>query len=341
MGDFRRRLMMSAFGGEGDPDLPQGAIPCEQIFTDGYSVFIDSGLVAMRSMSIDTDLQVVKAPNTGHYPFGYYISSVRYTPIAFDSSGHLQAGYGNYYSYTSTSFSTRYQPMRHFRVVMTDTGHSAVVTEDGSTFLEESIEYDETSRVFSDTNTLSILGRKTSNSAIETGSWRGGIGKTKIYSDDHFGTLVADYIPCYYNGNFGLWDKVSETHLTGTTQNGVYGYGKHWGTSGFSPNVRVHTSHGYIYDNRWCSLSPLIAIPQGCTQIMIHLASEVNSDMTVGFYKSTGAYVSYYTYNSVDRVLTVPSTAFYIRATFYTQNLDSGFLYDVTNDKYIWKGINV
>ena len=41
------------------------------------------------------------------------------------------------------------------------------------------------------------------------------MGRTKIYGDDHFGTLLADYYPCYYNGYFGFWDHISGTHLIG------------------------------------------------------------------------------------------------------------------------------
>ena len=33
----------------------------------------------------------------------------------------------------------------------------------------------------------------------------------KIYSDNTYGGLVFDGVPCYYNGQYGLWDKVSGT----------------------------------------------------------------------------------------------------------------------------------
>ena len=44
----------------------------------------------------------------------------------------------------------------------------------------------------------------------------------KIYSDDNFTTLVFDGVPCIYNNEYGLWDKVSNTFFGNAAGSGAF-----------------------------------------------------------------------------------------------------------------------
>lgn len=44
----------------------------------------------------------------------------------------------------------------------------------------------------------------------------------KIYGDDTFTTLVFDGVPCYYNGQFGLWDFVSDSFFGNAAGSGAF-----------------------------------------------------------------------------------------------------------------------
>ena len=44
----------------------------------------------------------------------------------------------------------------------------------------------------------------------------------KIYSDNSFTTLVFDGIPCVYNGDYGIWDKVSDSFFGAVSDSGTF-----------------------------------------------------------------------------------------------------------------------
>lgn len=44
----------------------------------------------------------------------------------------------------------------------------------------------------------------------------------KIYSDATFTTLVWDAVPCYYNGEYGMWDKVSDSFFGNAAGSGAF-----------------------------------------------------------------------------------------------------------------------
>ena len=44
----------------------------------------------------------------------------------------------------------------------------------------------------------------------------------KIYSDYDLTTLVFDGVPCYYNGEYGLWDKVSDSFFGNAAGSGAF-----------------------------------------------------------------------------------------------------------------------
>jgi hypothetical protein len=333
MSGFRRKLM-SMCGNEGD--LPPGAIPCEMIYTDGYNGFIDTGITPTRSMSFDMEITPVLPDGAIYaFPFGLSINDVRYY-IAFRKNSPFDVGYGNYYSGTAIPFTSYIAPYQTIRVSITDNSTSMSIWDNNNIILSETISYDATATVLPDV-TMALLGRKTSTSSIEMGSWRGGLGRVKVYNDDIFGNLIADYIPCYYNGSFGMWDKVSNSFKGGSSL--IYGFGEAWNTQGFLPNVYLRAS-GNLVDEREACVSPFFAVPNGCTRIRWN-AGSVNSKYWLEEFNINHGCIDYWEYNTGDREININKNTKYIRFTMYNVYKDTCYLYDVTNNQYIWKGINV
>lgn len=44
----------------------------------------------------------------------------------------------------------------------------------------------------------------------------------KIYSDSNYTTLIRDYVPCFYNGEYGLWDKVNDVFYGNAAGSGAF-----------------------------------------------------------------------------------------------------------------------
>ena len=348
MSEYRRRLMCAVQGGE----LPPGAIPCELIFTHGQTVGVDSGIVPTREMSFDADLLVIKPNNIFQSVIGYYKSSsqssgdnaVRYAPIGFNASGPWETGYGYYWNIADVNTypeTTIVWDRLKYLVTVSDT-ETTVAVKDGATLISSgSVQYDETSTTFPSGWTLGLLGRKnnTNNNQISDGVWRGGVGRVKFYGDSHFGTLVADFIPCFYNGTFGFWDKVNKSFRTNST--GILGFGAAWNTSGFLPNCTNTTNtarNDHLSDYRTVSTSPKFDVPSGCTRIKFNTGQITNTAFVGIAYFNGNSWAAYNWYVVPDREVDLPANTTKIRLTINTIFLDKAYLYDVTNQQYIWRG---
>ena len=334
-------LTVAQEAGGGGGGLPAGALPCDLIYTDGYSAFIESGFTPGPSMSYEVDLYAAAiTTNQVFSPFGYIISSRRYSPIMWEQ-GKPEVGFDGWYYLSQTAFPDCVR--LRAKVVITQTGISIdYYRPNGTLYTSLSGSYSETD--YSPNQTLPLLGRKDSANGIQNGSWRGGLGRLKCYGDDHYGTLVADFIPCYYQGSFGFWEAVSESFKTASRN--IFGTGPTWGTTGFFPNTRnVNNSPSteFLGDWRGAITSAMYEIPSGCTQIRFN-AGTVDSQGSLRplmFFYSDKTYRDYFYYNSEDRVVTVPSNSAYVRLAMTQSLMDTCYIYDVTHGQYIWKGINV
>ena len=340
-----RRALMAQKTGSGD-ELPAGAIPCDMICSNGYSGFVDSGIVPSRSMSFDIDATIVRPASTASFPIGYYIDNIRYAPICFDTAGTLQLGYNGWHNFTNISTITVGGYFkRRYLISVTDTEATAQVYKDGVLDESETITYDETAAVFSSTYTLGLLGRKTSQSAIAEGAGRGGFGRVKFYDDANFGHLIADFIPCYYNNAFGFWDTVSQTFKTGT---GVFGYSSAFNTAGWIPNCRNNISNSatfYSIDYRGEEMTCLYEIPDGCSRVRFNAGnpSTSSANYALFFFDSSLAYKGFWNYTVANREVNNQGseTAKYIRMSMQRARRDTCYIYDLNNDQYIWKGASV
>lgn len=323
--------------GGGGGDLPAGAIPCELLYSNGYSGFVESGFTPGTSMSYEADI-FWSLENAISTPFAYIINSRRYAPFMLENR-RPEVQYDNYYMGPSTTYP---QVRRTFaKAVITQTGATVeYYDEEGGTLLDSyTLTYNETD--YTPDQTFALLGRKNSATTIVDGSWRGGLGRLRCYNDDHFGNLVADFRPCFYQGNFGYWENVGQTFKPEATTDRVRGFGDYWNTQGFLPNVRNGNGGGLVPYRTWIT-SRTFEIPAGCVSIRFN-AGTVQTGETYGlsFFRSNGTHLTYYNYNTADRVVAVPSNSAYMRMSMTWGLEDDCYIYDVTNQQYIWKGINV
>ena len=278
---------------------------------------------------------------------GYYVSSPveRFNPLARSSSaGNFFIGMGN--TEAVGNFPTAND--RVFRCKMAVTANTTGGTVlsydmDGSLIDTQTLTFSNTKTTLSG-RSIGLLGRKTSATAIPDGVFRGGLGRTKIYGDDHFGTLIADYEGCYYNGNFGFWDHISGTHLIGNVPADIFGTGEHWNTEGWLPNSRNVTPSSYrdkLESYRGWNTSPLFEIPSGCSEIQFNSGTTGTDNYGLFLFDSNKAYKGYYDYSSADRVVSVLSGAAYVRLSVDREYQGTCYVKDYTNNDYIWKGINV
>ena len=331
---------MQETGGDGR-DLPAGAIPCEMVYTGGYDSFINTDIVPSNSMSYEADVCWVKPSSLYQSFFGYNISSIRFS-FHLNASGKVEIGYGNAYAGNWPTTNYRNLRVRH-RVSITPSGSTIeTYSTDGALLNTQSISYSATP---SFTKKIGLLGRKKSDTSIESGNFRGGLGRFKLYGDSSFGTLVADFIPCYYNGNFGMWDKVSQTFLVGNSPGDIYGFGDAWNTTGFTPNARNNTSNStsdYFVDYRGEVSCPMFKIPAGCSQIQFNAGTPSSGEnYALMFFNGSKSYISYYNNNSADRIVSVPNNAEYVRMSMVRSSVNTCYIRDYTNGTYIWKGISV
>lgn len=293
-------------------------------------------------MSYEGELIYVLPSNGLIAPFGYTINSARYRPVSFENR-RLQVSYNGWYWGATNLYPTIIRLKLKAVVTPTSTTITYYLPDD-TLYDSQTVTYSESSFVPSEA--MSLLGYRTSANGIYTGSWRGGLGRLKCYGDDHYGTLIADFNPCYYNGNFGFWDTVAMQFLTGNDTSKIGGIGQYWDTEGFWPsaiNDTAHSSQPYLTDERDYITSREFEVPQGCTQVQFRVAASAlggNSAILMCL-DSNMSYRDWYSYNAVDRIVTLPSGTAYIRLSIPKTYFGDAWLKDYTNSQYIWKGINV
>ena len=330
----------------GPAPLPSGAIPCQLVFGDGYSAYIETGFTPLPTMSIEMDVCWVVNPSTYASVIGYSINSQRYGLNINQNGRHYDWGYGSMYGSNVYPGHAGLQRYKH-KIVATPNGATVeTYTPDGVTLLDTTSFSYNASVNFN--QTLGLITRKSSASGAFEGEGRSGLGVVKIYGDDHFGSLAAQFVPCYYQGSFGFWEGVSGTMKYGNDPTKIYGLGSAWNTEDFWPNSfnSTDTSNGRLYnltDWRGCVTSPMFRIPQGCTTIRFN-AGTLHTSGTyydIVTFDANSVWKHYWQYNSTDRQITGFSDSTYVRMTMPVGKINDCYIYDVTNGQYIWKGINV
>lgn len=213
-------FMKSLTGTEFTAGPANNYAPVEYIATDG-AAYINTGIVGVDPRSAEIKCVAkqkgdrILASSTGSENASNYV-------LLFISSG-AAAGLAHYHFY-SNGFPSVQDAITNgtpfvARVAIRKGSQSMSVKKEGeSSYTTYSITDNNTTN---STRTLYLFGSNTGGTPLVAASGTR-VYYCKIYSDNTFGGLVFDGVPCYYNGEYGLWDKVSGTFKGNAAASGAF-----------------------------------------------------------------------------------------------------------------------
>lgn len=205
--------------GGGGSSLPY--TPLEYIETDGEA-YINSGVIAKEPMIFDMKVKMNASSN------GEIVVGVGYTDGAnttlqglYRSSGHLdKIGYGYYYMYSSILTPSSFNNPLHINTCLRNgncvMGYKA---DGGSSFISTT-----NSRTRAVTTTLPLYIFATNDQGVASAKCPSGtrIYHMKICCGSSFPMVAFDGVPALYNGEYGLWDRVSNTFFGNAADSGAF-----------------------------------------------------------------------------------------------------------------------
>ena len=216
VGNIQRQLTINQAAG-----LPY--TPLNYIETDGVA-YIDTKIKGNVPKSFRFKVMPV-APSSGNaYYFGCRkdTGNTRFVPLIVTSGKKAGFGYGSgvYISTIDISASIDNQTPMDVQCVLKASPQSFGVKQAGES------SYTTMSGTSSGTQTTNrnmlIFGYDyagTSVSHCPSGvKWY----ECKVYSSSNYTNLVFDGVPCYYNGEYGLWDKISDTFFGNAASSGAF-----------------------------------------------------------------------------------------------------------------------
>ena len=195
--------------------------PVNYIATDG-TAYINTGIIGVGSHSAE-----IKC--AGARPSDYILASSdggennKTYVMLYISATNKTAGLAYYYFYSNgfPSVETSITNGTPFiaRISIKNGAQSMSVKQEGES------NYNTVSKTQSatirSTRTMFLFGSNTGSGAAVAGSGTK-VYYCKIYSDNTYGGLVFDGVPCYYNGEYGLWDKVSGVFFGNAAASGAF-----------------------------------------------------------------------------------------------------------------------
>lgn len=224
---LRRRAMIGAGSG---PTPPLPYTPVEYIETDG-TAYIDTGITGVPVKSAEIKILPIGGASQsflgsrGTTTDGEAKKFQMFRMVYYSSDVQYYLGYGYYYTVGSTSSPSITNS------VTNGTPFEAKISLKSGTQTQSVKEYGDASfRTHSTTYTKSISSSLTMYLfAVNTNGTAGQLAASgtrlyycKIYSDNNYSTLIFNGVPCYYNGEYGLWDKVSNSFFGAVSGSGTF-----------------------------------------------------------------------------------------------------------------------
>lgn len=213
---LRRRQMMLAGG---TPPAPLPYTPVEYIETDG-TAYIDTGISGSIPRSFE--MRITPMPVSSEYYFaGVRVSaSSRMYPLLISSS--KTAGYAfNSSAWNPTSIATSIDnrsPMDVRTHIRSGSQQIGIKQAGDSSYTNFS-----KTATGSFTTTLKIFLFTANNNGSPLTSCAGvRLHSVKIYVDSTYTTCYFDGQPCIYNGEYGLWDRISNTFFGNAAVSGAF-----------------------------------------------------------------------------------------------------------------------
>lgn len=194
--------------------------PVEYIQTDG-TAYIDTGIVGADPRSAEIKC-VIKANSTLLLASSAGNENASNYMLLGSSSGGL-AMIAHYYFYSRSMPSlqdsiTNGTPFTA-RIAMAKGSQSVSVKFDGESSYTTVTKADK--QKISSTRTMYLFGSNT-GATPNVSAYGTRVYYCKIYSDNTYGNLVFDGVPCYYNGVYGMWDNVSDTFFGNAAASGAF-----------------------------------------------------------------------------------------------------------------------
>jgi len=218
---LRRRAMIAAGGGT-PPTPPLPYTQVEYIETDG-TAYIDTGIKGNAPMSAKISVTPATIESGNKYVFGCRkdTGNTRFIFLTLNADKYAGFGYAAANSVNALSIANSFN---NSTPVIVQTSLKAGSQKIYAKQAGES-SYSSNSGSNSGTITTGInihffgynyVGTHSSNLAGLKVQW------CKIYDDDTFTNLIFDAVPCYYNGEYGMWDKVSDTFFGNAAGSGAF-----------------------------------------------------------------------------------------------------------------------
>lgn len=204
--------------------IPSGGgasyIPVEYIETDG-TAYINTGIKGNAPMSVECLVRAVSV-SANKYLMGCRkdSGSTRFSPLVILSGNKASfAYYSGLSGGTDISISISNQKTFRFKSVLRNGTSSISTIQAGETSY--------TSASMSSNNTVTCgmdmyLFSYNNQGTAQTPQSGVRFYEVKIYSDASFGALAWNGVPCYYNGEYGMWDTVSKSFFGNVAGSGAF-----------------------------------------------------------------------------------------------------------------------
>lgn len=216
-----RRRMMMEIGGSPTPPLPYTVV--DYIQTDGVA-YIDTGIKGNAPMSFRFKVTPVAPASGNSYYFGCRkdTGNTRFMPLIVTSGKKAGFGYGSgvYTSTIDITASINNKTAMDVQCILKANPQSFGVKQAGAS------SYTTMSGTVSGTQTTNrnmlVFGYDYTGTSV--GHCPSGVKwwECKIYSSNNYTNLVFDGVPCIYNGEYGMWDLVSDSFFGNASNSGSF-----------------------------------------------------------------------------------------------------------------------
>jgi len=194
--------------------------PVAYIETDG-DAYIDSGIKGNDPRSCELKYRpasiqgqcVLGVGNGSENTSLYYLAYV-------SSSGYC--GFGHRYFYTSADLTVTAGTVYEAKTKMKNGSQQTSIKREGDSGFT-SLSKTQSATITTGVN-LFLFAAHNPNTNLPYQACPNGsrLYYCKIYSDNSYTTLVFDGVPCYYNGEYGLWDRVSDSFFGNANSTGAF-----------------------------------------------------------------------------------------------------------------------
>lgn len=217
-------------GAGGGPTPPLPYTPVEYIETDGVA-YIDTGITGVPSKS--AEIKVLPVAGSSQTFLGSRGSStdgeakkfIPFRMLKYASDDSYRIGFGYYYNANGTSYPSVTNSVANGTPFV---GRGSYKSGEQIVSVKEQGESEFTSMSKSYTKSISsslklfLLALNDNGTVAEIAVSGTRLYYCKIWSDATYSTLVFNGEPCYYEGEYGIWDKVSNSFKGNANSTGAF-----------------------------------------------------------------------------------------------------------------------